>query len=367
MTKSETKYPVNKLEFLCLKWAIIDQFHEYLYGNTFDVYTDNNPLTYALTTAKLDEMGHRWITSLANYNFHTHYKSGQSNVEADALSRIDWEKCNESIQANSIQAIVAAAITGQVTNHNEAVPCSPQVINELLPSISDTTAISKVITWSSRQSHPTCLEAASFALQMDDSSHLRKDQDPSMNPRCMTILDWVEAQSKDKTIGKVIHLYKSKELQCQKGKETDNQDMKQFIRQWIRLLMRHGILYLKNEIQEVNCPGRNTMQLVLPKAFRKQALQGCHDDLGHLGTEWTIDLLRDWFYSPRMMEDTVRHIKQCETCLRFKTVPDKATMESVDAMYPMELVHMDYLTVEANKGGKDIHILVITDHFTQYT
>ena len=69
LTQSETKYPVHKLEFLCLKWAITEQFHEYLYGNTFDIYTDNNPLT----SAKLDAMGHRWITSLANYNFHLHY------------------------------------------------------------------------------------------------------------------------------------------------------------------------------------------------------------------------------------------------------------------------------------------------------
>ena len=32
------------------------------------------------------------------------------------------------------------------------------------------------------------------------------------------------------------------------------------------------------------------MQLVLPESFRTQALQGCHDDLGHLGIERTIDL-----------------------------------------------------------------------------
>ena len=31
LTKSEMKYPVSKLEFLCLKWAITDQFHEYLW------------------------------------------------------------------------------------------------------------------------------------------------------------------------------------------------------------------------------------------------------------------------------------------------------------------------------------------------
>ena len=117
LTKSEAKYPIQKLEFLSLKWAVTDQLHEYLYGNTFDVYTDNNPLTYVLTMAKLDVMGYRWITGLANYNFHIHYKSWKSNVEADDLSRIDWEKCDETIQVNSSQAIVAAAITGNVANH----------------------------------------------------------------------------------------------------------------------------------------------------------------------------------------------------------------------------------------------------------
>ena len=62
-------------------------------------------------------MGHRWIAGLANYHFHIHYKSEKSNVEADALSRIDWEKCDETMQADSMQAIVAADITGNVAYH----------------------------------------------------------------------------------------------------------------------------------------------------------------------------------------------------------------------------------------------------------
>ena len=70
-------------------------------------------------------MGHRWIAGLDNYNFHILYKSGKCNVEANALSQIDWEKCDNTIQADSIQAIVAAAITGQVANHIEAIPCNP--------------------------------------------------------------------------------------------------------------------------------------------------------------------------------------------------------------------------------------------------
>ena len=67
-----------------------------------------------------------------------------------------------------------------------------------------------------------------------------------------------------------------------------------------------------------------------------------------------------------MMEDMTRHIKQCERCLSFKAVPYKAPMENVNGTYPMELVHMDYLMIEANECGKDVHILVITNHFTWY-
>ena len=66
---NEYNYPAHKLKFLALKWAVCDKLHDYLYGNKFTVRTDNNPLTYVLTTAKLDATGHRWLAVLSNYNF----------------------------------------------------------------------------------------------------------------------------------------------------------------------------------------------------------------------------------------------------------------------------------------------------------
>ena len=54
LTKAKFHYLAHNLEFLALKWAVVEKFHEYLYGLTFDIYTNNNPLTYVLTTAKLD-------------------------------------------------------------------------------------------------------------------------------------------------------------------------------------------------------------------------------------------------------------------------------------------------------------------------
>ena len=78
-----------------------------------------------------------------------------------------------------------------------------------------------------------------------------------------------------------------------KGKDTDNPEMKQFFKQRGKLFLRNRILYCKNDTQEINHPDRNTMQLVLPTMLRIQALKGCHDDLGHLGIERSLDLLRD--------------------------------------------------------------------------
>ena len=55
----EPKYHSSKLKFLALKWAMTEQFREYLQYQPFTVRTDNNPLTYILTTPNLDALGHR--------------------------------------------------------------------------------------------------------------------------------------------------------------------------------------------------------------------------------------------------------------------------------------------------------------------
>ena len=43
LSPSERHYSAHKLEYLALKWAITDKFHDYLYGHKFEVWTDNNP------------------------------------------------------------------------------------------------------------------------------------------------------------------------------------------------------------------------------------------------------------------------------------------------------------------------------------
>ena len=94
MNETEQRYHSNKQEFLALKWAVTEQFHEYLspYGknrNEFVVRTDNNPLTYIFSSASLDAAGQRWVAQLASYNFALEYQKGKDNTVADFLSRLD--------------------------------------------------------------------------------------------------------------------------------------------------------------------------------------------------------------------------------------------------------------------------------------
>ena len=79
MNDTEQRYHFNKQEFLALKWAVTEQFHEYLspYGknrNEFVVRTDNNPLTYIFSSTNLDAAGQRWVAQLASYNFSLEYQ-----------------------------------------------------------------------------------------------------------------------------------------------------------------------------------------------------------------------------------------------------------------------------------------------------
>lgn len=118
MLLQPTRHTNSAVEFLALKWAITEQFHDYLYyAPTFVVYTDNNSLSHVLKTAKLNATGLRWIGKLADYNFKIQNKSGKFNTDADRLSRLPahfkeyMDSCSETIPPERLRASAAAVQT----------------------------------------------------------------------------------------------------------------------------------------------------------------------------------------------------------------------------------------------------------------
>ena len=325
VSKAESNYPAHKLEFLALKWAVCEKFHEYLYGSkSFEVFTDNNPLTYVLTSAKLDACGQRWVAKLANYSFSIKYRCGVSNTEADALSRIKWPEAlsdNVDIDNGCMDThVINAILTGAVTKFSliESVSCSTKVI-------------------------PTELDKETGKLSN---------------------IDWIKEQRLDPNLGVIIKLIEFGQLTKRKLQGKDSSEVKSFLRNKKSLKLVKDVLYRKSYSD--NSTSKKTLwQLVVPKLFRERALLGCHDDVGHQGILRTLSLLRERFYWPGMQEEATQHVLKCSRCLRRKTPPQVAPLQPILVTQPLELVHMDYLSLEPSKGNIE-NVLVITDHFTRY-
>ena len=321
LSKSERNYDAHKLEFLALKWAVTDRFHEYLYGGSFEVFTDNNPLTYILSSAKLDAIGQCWVASLAPYNFSLHYNPGRKNVVADSLSRIPW--ANVEFQDSMDFSLVKAFVDKGEFNSLACV--EPELVDERL-----TVNMQQLV------------------------DKLAGD---------ITKIQWRKEQEVDSKIGPVVSLVKNGQHLQYKVSKNDNAGTKVLLRFRDNLRLVEGLLYRKWVYREHIV----YLQFVLPQTFRKRTVIACHDKFGHLGMDKTLVLLQERFFWPKMNDDVRTHIRSCARCMRFKQPPELAPMEMTETSYPLELVHMDFLTIGSKKGPvKEIHVLVVMDHFTRY-
>ena len=113
LTLAEKNYHSSKLEFLTLKWSVTEHFKEYLAYVPFVVWTDNNLLTYVLTTPNLDATRHRWVGVLALFQFELEYQKGTDNGAADALSRVPISHSRQTVQSLLEGAIVGTSDRGE--------------------------------------------------------------------------------------------------------------------------------------------------------------------------------------------------------------------------------------------------------------
>lgn len=95
LSKSEKNYPVHKLEFLALKWAVSEKFHDYLYGTNFKVLTDNMMLqvTDGLLLCRFTTL--TYTTNLANITL-TLTGSLGGFMDPQTRTRSPWRQTEKS-------------------------------------------------------------------------------------------------------------------------------------------------------------------------------------------------------------------------------------------------------------------------------
>ncbi|XP_071921821.1 uncharacterized protein [Coffea arabica] len=82
----EQNYPTHDLELAAVVFAL-KKWRHYLYGVTFEVYTDHKSLKYLFFQKELNLRQRRWVEFLEDYDCSINYHPGKVNVVADALSR----------------------------------------------------------------------------------------------------------------------------------------------------------------------------------------------------------------------------------------------------------------------------------------
>ena len=249
-----------------------------------------------------------------------------SNVEADALSRISWPE-----------------ILAETEDLDVDLKCmDTHVVNAILTGCRSKSSLIESVSCSSKIIPP----------------ELSQDSDSSSN------INWMKEQRADPNLTVIIKLIESGQLQKRKQHGKDTPEVKSLLRIRKSLKLVKDILYRK-AYTDNSSSKKVQWQLVVPKAYRSRALVGCHDDVGHQGRMRTLSLLRERFYWPGMQTEAMQHVQQCTRCLRRKTPSHVAPLQPIHVTQPLELVHMDYLSLEPSKGNIE-NVLVITDHFTRY-
>ena len=139
--------------------------------------------------------------------------------------------------------------------------------------------------------------------------------------------------------------------------------VRKLVRSWDNLEVKNGLLMYRQKSGE---SGKSFL-LVLPKAMREQVFKHLHDSMGHLGFDKVFQQAKERFFYPGLYTEVQRYLAVCKRCALHKTSDTKkrAVLEPIHTTRPLELVCIDFLSLEAAKGGYE-HVLVVTDHYTRY-
>ena len=326
LTAHEKNYHSAKLEFLALKWAFTEHLNKYLLYQTFLVKTDNNPLTYSMTTPNLDATGHQWVGALAKFNFQLEYQKGWDNAVADALSWITTCLGQEAVQAVLDGATIGASQIAEGENPT-------------------------VIEGDQQREKEVWVAAGQVLVEMH-------------------VTNWVAAQKEDPELHAVLQWFEFKkktDLRTLLGEHTLSKEGRMVWRNHQNFTTLQGNLYLCSIPKGEN---EDLLLFMVLKTHQTATLNGCHQDAGHQGHDHTLSLLQECFWWPGMAKQMRQVIKACKHCLQYEDGTPKAPLCPIVPTTPLDLLHVDFTSIETmlelNQLPRVTNVLVFQDHFTKH-
>ncbi len=358
LSRSESRYPAHKLEFLALKWSVTEKFSDYLYGNHFTVVTDSNPLTYILTSAKLDATSYRWLAALSTFSFKLLYRPGKQNGDADGLSRRPHGQLADDLKSQKERERIRQFTQGHLSDPENIDAVDQAVVQAICER-----QLIYSVSYDGQDSSDGVALVETLAISATAVPDSYGQEDHLGGLPVILHLTEAELASKQRADQSIKHVISQIE-QGEKPPPTLRHELTELpllLRELNHLELQNNILYRRRQV------GSQTFyQFVLPAELRDPVLTSLHNHMGHMGVDRTLDLVRTRFFWPKMALDVERKVKTCGRCVRRKAIPERAApLVNINTTRPLELLCMDFLSLEPDKSGtKDI--LVITDHFTKF-
>lgn len=119
----ECDLATNERELLAIVWAL-KKLRNYLYGvKTLNIYTDHQPLTFAVSDRNPNAKIKRWKYFLDEHNANIFYKPGKQNLVADALSRQYINAIDQEIQSDAATVHSEESLTYTIDSTDKPLNC----------------------------------------------------------------------------------------------------------------------------------------------------------------------------------------------------------------------------------------------------